>query len=479
LKNDVLIVGSGLAALSVANSLPSKMRVAVLSPDRGESCNSVLAQGGVACAVDEADIEAHIEDTVKAGAGQCDCAAVEKLIRNGFLLIGEMIKNGVPFDKDENGRMLYTKEAAHGKARILHIQGDQTGLKLHQFMQNRASCDFVKATVIDLLIGEGKAYGVRALTENGIENIFADHIVIASGGIGALYQITTSRPNILGHLQGIAARRDCRLADMHFTQFHPTVLTASKGAQKPLLTEALRGEGALIKDETGRRFLADFGIDELCPRDRVSRAVFRHQQQGHKVYLDLGAFDRGYFIRRFPTIEKQLAGFGLKAPYSAVPISPAFHYTMGGIAVDTNTKVPNVIGLYAIGEAARTGVHGANRLASNSLLEALVFGRIAAETISNSVLRKGTGHFNVFKAKIFDKDDKRVYGVIAKTLWRYTGITRTENGLKVAKTVLEELKTKRLGVLAEASLITALAVVDQAIAMPYSAGAHYLEKDSD
>jgi L-aspartate oxidase len=474
-----MIVGSGLAALSAATSLPPKMNVIVLSPDRGESCNSVLAQGGVACAVDEADIEAHIEDTLKAGAGKCDLAAVEKLIKSGFSLINEMIKNGVPFDKGDDGKVLYTKEAAHSRARILHIQGDQTGEKLHQFLQSRTTCDFIKAVVIDLLIDEGRVYGVRALTDCGIENIFADHIVIASGGIGALYQITTSKPNIRGHLQGIATRRGLRLADMQFTQFHPTVLTASQSAQKPLLTEALRGEGALIKDESGRRFLADFGIDELCPRDQVSRAIFYHQRQGHKIYLDLGAFDRGYFVRRFPTIEKQLTSFGLEAPYSAVPISPAFHYTMGGIAVDIDTRVPDAIGLYAIGEAARTGVHGANRLASNSLLEALVFGRIAAQTITNSAVPKRRGCFNNSEVKVFDKDDDRAYDVIAKTLWHYAGIARTENGLKTAKTILEGLRTKKLGSLAEASLITALAVVDQAIAMPYSAGAHYLEKDSD
>ena len=381
LHNDVIIIGSGLAALSAAYFLPKNLRVCIVSKDSTLACNSVLAQGGVACPTDEADIDSHIEDTLAAGAGLCDTNAVKTLITNGYELMQTLIKLGMPFDRASDGSLLCTKEAAHSRARILHASGDQTGAKLHRFFSDRACHTHHFGTVVDLLIDQNRCFGVSVLFDGECVNLYADHIVIASGGFGALYQVTTSSSAILGQLHGIASTYNIKLSDMHLTQFHPTALAGVSTLQKPLLTEALRGEGATITDESGKQFLKKYGVDELCARDRVSRAIYKHQQDGHQIYLDLSNFEGDYFAARFPTINDCLQNIGLEPPYKAVPISPAFHYAMGGIAVHLDTRVPNIDGLYAVGEAARTGVHGANRLASNSLLEALVFGRIAAQTI--------------------------------------------------------------------------------------------------
>jgi L-aspartate oxidase len=439
----------------------------------------VLAQGGVACPIDEDDIESHIQDTLIAGAGMCNEEAARALIRNGYAIVRELIELGVPFDRGKDGKLLFTREAAHSKSRILHIDGDRTGLKLHSFLEKRNHIKRVSGTISDLLIADGVCYGVSALFGGQPMNLYARHTIIASGGFGGLYQVTTSHGAMIGQLHAIAAMRGCRLADMHFTQFHPTALNLENSApQKPLLSEALRGEGALIEDEDRRGFLADYGENELSPRDKLSRAIFHHQQKGHRVFLNLSRFDEPYFKSRFPAIRALLNDHGYESPYDAVPISPAFHYAMGGIAVDLRAKTLDVQGLYAIGEAACTGAHGANRLASNSLLEALVFGKIAAETIAGDSVHNAPKTFKISSAEQFGADDRACMDKTQKILWEKVGIARAPSKMRQAKEELNELKNMRIGELMKHSLSCAEAIVDQALAMNKSVGAHYVKEES-
>ncbi|GHV05673.1 L-aspartate oxidase [Campylobacterota bacterium] len=475
---DVLIIGSGVAALSAAIHLPRDMRVLMISKDVSYACNSVLAQGGVACPIDEEDIPLHIEDTLKAGAGACDRPAVDLLVNRGYTLIRDLVAMGMPFDRDADGQLLHTKEAAHSKARILHASGDQTGLKLRNFLESRFDRGQGYGTIVDLLIDNGRCYGAVALLDGELIHIYAHDTIIASGGYGGLYKISTSNSALLGQLHGIAASHNITLKDMHFTQFHPTALAGySDAIQKPLLTEALRGEGAAIVDESFVRFLPDYGVNELCPRDRVARAIFRHQQSGHTIFLDMSNFEEGYFKARFPTIKAQLDDFGYESPYNSVEITPAFHYCMGGIATSIDARVTGIAGLYAVGEAARTGVHGANRLASNSLLEALVFGKIAAEMIIKEPNINPHKHFTLPADDIYDLGDRFCLEMLQTTLWRGAGIVRSISALTQAKEEISELGKLRIGRLMRYSLGCAASIVEQALAMPQSIGAHYLEKD--
>lgn len=477
---DVLIIGNGIAALSAALNLPDRLDTLLITKATGEGCNSHWAQGGVAAPADENDIPSHIRDTLDAGAGRCDEKAVRRLIEEGLTTIRDLVIQGMPFDRDEKGEILLTKEAAHSRARILHAGGDATGQKIHTFLagQNRRRV-LTGVTVVDLLIENGRCYGACVEQDGVRRNLYAHDTIIATGGFGGLYEVSTNAPGMMGELQGIAADRGCELKDMHFTQFHPTVFTGTDAPQKPLLTEALRGEGALIVDETGRRFLLDADDrGELAPRDVVSRAVYAHRMAGHEVFLDLSGFDAEYFKTRFPTVYGRLVSFGYHPPADRIPISPAFHYAMGGIATDENARVLNTAGLYAVGEVACSGVHGANRLASNSLLEALVFGRIAAQAIAQNPSKNPEKPFGTSGDSLYAAVDSTVIAKIRSILWQYAGIVRTAKGLKTAQNELAALEAAPMGVLMRKSLTTAQAIVDQAIACPISVGAHYLQKEN-
>ncbi|MDR0665264.1 MAG: FAD-binding protein [Helicobacteraceae bacterium] len=475
---DALIIGSGAAALSAALFLPENVRALLVSKPPELGCGTEFAQGGIACAIDQNDIESHIADTLKAGAGRCDEAVVRKLVSEGYLLTERLIKMGAPLDRDENGALLRANEAAHARARILRSSGDQTGARIRSFLMERLRYPIAFGDIIDLLIKEGRCYGATIAREGKRENIYARRTIIASGGFGALYEVTTNPPAILGELHGIAAFRGCRLADMHFTQFHPTALDCVGAGSKPLLSEALRGEGATIIDDRDRRFLEDYGANELSPRDQVSRAIFMHIKSKRRAYLDLSGFDNDYFAERFPAARRRLIEFGLKPPFSKAPISPAFHYAMGGIAVDKEARVFGVEGLYAIGEAAMNGAHGANRLASNSLLEALVFGAVAAESITSDQGGAKSVEFETIKEPLSQKEDAEVLNTIKKTLWSYAGVVRESGSLNKAAAILDELADREIGLLTRRSLITARAVVSRAIEAKTSVGAHYIGEEA-
>jgi L-aspartate oxidase len=476
---DLIIIGGGVAALSAACTLPESMRVLILTKAADEGCNSYWAQGGIAAARDEADIPGHIEDTLAAGAGLCDRTAVERLVREGYQQVRALIEAGMGFDRDQNGQLLYTREAAHGTQRILHAGGDATGRELLRFLAAKNPHPIqTGTTAVDLLIDRGRCYGVSVQTDQGLKNLYAKATLIASGGFGGLYAISTNAPGMLGQMQGVAAHHGLMLKDMHLTQFHPTVFTGTDAPQKPLLSEALRGEGAYIVDENDTRFVCTaHEAGELAPRDIVARSIYAHLQKGHEVYLDMRHFDAKAFKTRFPTIHKSLAAQGYDLPAQKVPIAPAFHYAMGGIATDLEGRVPGMAGLYAAGEVACTGVHGANRLASNSLLEALVFGRLAALAIAKEPAEAIAFYdFDRPAIPLSLPGDGEILAKIRTILWRYAGISRTHSGLKEGLEQIEILMDLPKGWLLALSLESAAAIFKDALASEKSVGAHHLEE---
>ncbi len=476
---DLIIVGGGVAALSAACALPESMRVLILTKAASEGCNSYWAQGGIATARDEADIALHIQDTLQAGAGLCDQEAVKTLVHEGHKQIEALIQAGMPFDRDPSGHLLYTREAAHSTERILHAGGDATGRELLRFLEAKNPHPIrTSTTAIDLLIDDNRCHGVAVITPDGLENLYAKTTLIATGGLGGLYAISTNTPGMLGQMQGVAASHNLPLKDMHLTQFHHTVFTGSAAAQKPLLSEALRGEGAYIVDENDTRFVcAAHEAGELAPRDIVARSIYTHLQKGHQVYLDMRHFEPEAFRARFPTICESLAAQGYTLPEQKVPIAPAFHYAMGGIATDLKGRVAGIEGLYAAGEVAYSGVHGANRLASNSLLEALVFGRLAAESIAQNPLPETPlKAFHRPQTPLSLPDDEMVLDKIRTTLWQYAGISRTHSGLKQGAETIQRLLEGQNGWLITLSLRTAAAIFKDALASEKSVGAHHLEE---
>ena len=481
IKYDVLIIGAGIAGLYAAMNLPKEKSVLVVCKDIPWECNTFYAQGGMVTALNEDDIPIHVQDTMIAGANHNKREAVEILSRTSLETTADIIARGMEFDKDEFGEILYTKEAAHSAKRIVHAGGDATGRYMHYFMMVENRHKLQRNTLVyDLLIEDGICYGVKALVNYKHQTIYADDIIIASGGVGSLYEFNTNSRTVSADIHGICVEKGIALRDMEMMQFHPTVFVNTPFARKLLLTEALRGEGAWIVDKSGKRFLFDYDSrGELASRDIVSRAIFDYKRRTKEsVYLDFSMFDEKWFHERFPNITRTFDALGYKFPRDRVPISPAFHYAVGGIKCDLNGRVEGIDGLYVIGEASSTGVHGANRLASNSLLEGVVFAKRAVEDIL------GKEHFKL-KTPIFDKEYKniihhekdRVYKRrLRKIMWEDIGIIRTKKGLLKAKNIIYDMKNRDIGRLLELRLNTASAIVEAALKRKASLGTHYIEE---
>ncbi len=380
---DYIIVGCGIAGLNAARLIPKDKRVLIIAKMSPWNCNTFWAQGGIATAVDESDIPAHIKDTLEAGVNYNDKEAVELLSKSSMGAIKNLIDAGMNFDLNDKGELAFTKEAAHSRNRILHADGDATGRMLHIFLLEHCKHEIItQAVVCDLLIENDICYGVQYFVSETEQKVaYAHTTILASGGVGSIYRYHTNSTANAGEIQGIIAEKNLPLKDMEMMQFHPTVVRGTSFARKPLLSEALRGEGAYIVDDNGYRFLFEYHKDgELAPRDVVSRSIFDYNKKtGLGVFLSFETFEKNAFKKRFPNIYANLKNLGYELPFERVPISPAFHYSMGGVETSLNGKVKGMKNLYAIGEIACTGVHGANRLASNSLLEGIVFSQIAVE----------------------------------------------------------------------------------------------------
>lgn len=382
---DVLVIGAGIAGMRAALEVPSDLHVTVLNKDRLSESNSTYAQGGIAGVRSPEDrFENHIDDTHVAGAGLCDPEIVEMVIREAPAQIDDLVRFGVKFDL-ENGELALTREGGHSHRRIVHALGDATGHEVMRALIARAkeSPNIAlrgETFTLDMLTHEGRCVGALVWTAGvGVSLIWAKAVILASGGCGMVYRETTNPPVATGDGMAAAWRAGAELRDMEFMQFHPTVLYVA-GSARFLISEAVRGEGAYLRDANGERFmLNEDPRHELAPRDVVSQAIFRcmERTQHPNVYLDLTHLDPNRMLERFPGIAKVCRGFGLDLTKDQIPVRPGAHYMVGGLTVDRTGKT-TVPGLWAAGEVTSSGLHGANRLASNSLIEGLVYGTFCA-----------------------------------------------------------------------------------------------------
>ncbi|CAM3589006.1 L-aspartate oxidase [Arcobacter aquimarinus] len=480
---DYVIIGTGIAGLNAARLIPKDKRVLILCKMSTWNCNTFWAQGGIASAVDENDIPLHIKDTLEAGVNYNDIEAVELLSKKSISTIKNLIDSGMKFDLNEEGKLAYTKEAAHSRNRILHADGDATGRMMHIFLLENCIHEIVtQAVVCDLLIKDDICYGVQYFTSETEQKVaYAHNTIIASGGVGSIYRYHTNSTANAGEVQGIIAEKKLPLKDMEMMQFHPTVVRGTSFARKPLLSEALRGEGAYIVDENGYRFLFDYHKDgELAPRDVVSRSIFDYNKKTSLgVYLSFSTFEKNAFRKRFPNIYANLKELGYDLPFERVPISPAFHYSMGGVETTLDAKVKGMKNLYAIGEVACTGVHGANRLASNSLLEGLVFSQIAVE---KSLEENFKIDFKEYDKPIIDyirnkEIDKDLKDSLREIMWTYASIVRELKTLEESLKTIEEYLKKDVGRLLYLRLLTAKSILTAALNRKKSLGAHYIKED--
>jgi L-aspartate oxidase len=451
-------------------NIPKDKKVLILAKNQPWDSNSFLAQGGISVATDNDDIQAHFEDTIKAGAYFCNEDAVKIMVSDGISIIEDLVSIGLKFDKDEEGNLLYTKEGAHSKNRVLHLGGDATGRYIHSFLLKKTPHQILDDIIVtDILIENEKAKGLTIFQNGNLKNLYSKNIILASGGVGDIYKYSTNSKAVSGDIQGIALEKGIELENMEMLQFHPTAVITKYNEVK-LLSEALRGEGAYIVDDRGERFLFKFDKrGELASRDIVSQAILKHNR---KTFLSISHFDKNWFSARFPTIAKFLEGRGFKLTTDLIPISPAFHYTIGGIKTDINGKVPKIENLYAVGEVASTGVHGANRLASNSLLEALVFSKRAVQNSLSENQQDKFEEMPIKKDEIFKNNDEILKSELQNLMWKYISIERNEKDMKKALVRISEIENLEIGRMLKLQILTAKKIIQSAIENRTSKGVH-------
>ncbi|MEI4790778.1 L-aspartate oxidase [Bacillus sp. FJAT-53060] len=442
----VIVVGAGIAALSFAKTISENCQVIMMTKKQFSSSNSMLAQGGIAAAFSAQDsVQQHVQDTLAAGCDHNDDKTVQELLLLGKHLVKELVAEGCLFDLNEEGLPQLGKEGAHTSNRILHAGGDQTGKALVQFLKSQLGSHihlYEYHHVMDLLVHEGKCTGVVWKDEKGhVHTMTADAVVLSTGGCGNLYEMNTNDPSVTGDGLLLAYRAGAQLVDLEFVQFHPTLLTIA-GKAVGLVSEAVRGEGAYLEDETGRRIMEGIHPQkDLAPRDIVARAIFHEQQAGHHIYLNI--HDIPHFPTRFPVIYEMCLRAGIDMVSGRLPVSPGMHFLMGGIKVNEHGET-TVQSLFAIGEAACTGLHGANRLASNSLLEGLVLGNKAARRIEHmSKRQKAISTFplqEVWSVPNISEAQLRNWMTV------YASIVRDEKGLQTLLDKLERVSFQQINV---------------------------------
>ncbi len=476
-----MVVGSGVAGLHTARRASAEGDVMVLTKMSLFDSATAYAQGGIAAALGAGDSpELHWKDTLAAGAALCDSKAVEILVEEGPARVRELHTAGADFDLEPGGDFKLGKEAAHSRRRIVHAHGDQTGAEVARtliaLVKETKNIEVLEKTrVLDLIVSDSICRGVRA-TKAGVPiEIIADATVLATGGCGQVYKYTTNPAVATGDGFAIAHRAGVRLADMEFVQFHPTALETPENPLA-LISEAVRGEGAVLLNDAGVRFmLKKSKLAELAPRDIVAREIFREQAKGSHVWLDARKLGKK-FQKRFPGIFALCKARGIDPSKDLIPVIPAAHYMMGGIVTDLVGR-SSLTRLYACGEVSRTGVHGANRLASNSLLEGLVFAERVARDMIMSPKMTGVPKKTSWEAPpLADRGAAQVGADdIRRVMWDNAGIDRTAKGLRKCLEVLDEIK-KRLpaGATEEGNMAdTARLIAEAALMRKESRGGHY------
>ncbi len=484
---DVLVVGTGIAGLYTALKASPIGRVIVLTKSKLEESNTEYAQGGIAAAIGTEDSpRLHFMDTLEAGAGLCDEDAVQVLVEEGPDCVRELIKIGTQFDKDEEGEYQLTREGAHSMRRILHARGDATGDEIRRALQHKVYEEgiivYENQYIVDILMQDGRCIGVLALdAHERMTAYIARATILCTGGAGQLYINSTNPEVATGDGIAIAYRAGADIQDVEFVQFHPTALYG-EGTPKFLISEAVRGEGALLLNKNGERFMPDYHPRaELAPRDVVSRAIVDQMRKtGHPcVYEDARAIPG--VKERFPTIYAACLRRGIDITQDLIPVAPAAHYIMGGVRTDVNGRT-NIAGLYACGEVACTGIHGANRLASNSLLEGLVFGRRIAQVLATELPAEvESRNFGWRSAPaIPDRPLNWLWAEIQQLMWDNVGIAREAGGLNAAIDRLSKIVDSMSGALISkegfqvANLATvALLIAQAAITREESRGGHF------
>ena len=481
IRTRFLVVGSGVAGLHTAWRASADGDVMVLTKRSLFDSATAYAQGGIAAALGAGDSpELHRKDTLAAGAALCDAKAVEVLVEEGPARVRELATAGAHFDLEPGGNFKLGREAAHSRRRIVHAHGDQTGAEVARTLIKRVKESegikvLEKARILDLIVEDGVTYGVRAAVAGKAIEIIADATVLATGGCGQVYRYTTNPQVATGDGYAIAHRAGAKLADMEFVQFHPTALDTPENPLQ-LISEAVRGEGAVLLNEDGERFMPRrHKLAELAPRDVVAREIFRERAGGKRVFLDARMLGP-VFEERFPGIFAICRARGIDPANDLIPITPAAHYMMGGIVTDLRGRA-SLNRLYACGEVARTGVHGANRLASNSLLEGLVFAeRVARDMIQVKKLpappRKKSWDVPVLRdrgAALVAADS------IRRVMWDYCGIDRSAKGLRLGHSKLTEIESRLpVGATEEMNMVqTSLLITDAALLRKESRGGHY------
>jgi len=499
-----LVIGGGIAGLSAAARLARAGRVLVVTKEGLAESNTAYAQGGIAVAMGgEEDVRLHLEDTVTAGDGLVDRAAAAVLVEEGPARVGELLAWGTGFDRygegaagHAGGELMRTREGAHSLSRILHAQGDATGrviaVSLLDHVRKLRHVTLMEwTTSVDLLVEGGRVVGATLLDgQGGLQTVRARAVLLASGGAGQVFSDTTNPPVATGDGIAMAYRAGAAVMDMEFYQFHPTAFSVA-GAPRFLMSEALRGEGAWLVNARGERFMERYHPQlELAPRDVVARAITR-EGIGGEVYLDMRHVGAEMDLAaRFPGISAFLAGYGLELGRDQIPVRPAAHYLMGGVRTDLDGRT-SLPGLYAAGEVACTGVHGANRLASNSLLEGLVFGARAAVAMAADVGGSvGGAALDDVGGRVGDGRLDRVGGgdeagmeawvaELRRLMWVDAGLLRDGTGLDRARAGLERLRAtmpggmSRRAIEARNVLTVAELMVTSAVGRMESRGAHF------